>query len=166
MDDVAKRAGVGVGTVYRHFPTKEALVYALALELFTSLLAAAREALRDRGSVGGVHRPRCGPARELLASDRAFTEIAGEAEMPISAELQTEINDDLRRRSCGARRRRVTLRADLRARRHPDVHVRDRHGDRQAALLPGRLAAPPHARHRRAARGKRLAAAPDLDSGA
>jgi AcrR family transcriptional regulator len=26
MDDIAKRAGVGVGTVYRHFPTKSALI--------------------------------------------------------------------------------------------------------------------------------------------
>jgi AcrR family transcriptional regulator len=26
MDDIAARAGVGVGTVYRHFPTKQALV--------------------------------------------------------------------------------------------------------------------------------------------
>jgi AcrR family transcriptional regulator len=26
MDDVARRAGVGVGTVYRHFPTKAALI--------------------------------------------------------------------------------------------------------------------------------------------
>src|SRR4051794_2294618 len=26
MDDVARRAGVGIGTVYRHFPTKDLLV--------------------------------------------------------------------------------------------------------------------------------------------
>ncbi|MFD6451097.1 helix-turn-helix domain-containing protein, partial [Nocardia sp. NPDC060220] len=25
LDDIARRAGVGAGTVYRHFPTKEAL---------------------------------------------------------------------------------------------------------------------------------------------
>ncbi len=30
MPDVARRAGVGVGTVYRHFATKDALVEALA----------------------------------------------------------------------------------------------------------------------------------------
>src|SRR6201991_4974801 len=45
MDDVARRAGVGVGTVYRHFPTKEALVNALALDLFEKLVQGAREAL-------------------------------------------------------------------------------------------------------------------------
>jgi len=34
IDDVAAEAGVGVGTVYRHFPTKEALFSALVAEKF------------------------------------------------------------------------------------------------------------------------------------
>jgi len=28
IDEIARRAGVGAGTVYRHFPTKEALFHA------------------------------------------------------------------------------------------------------------------------------------------
>ena len=34
IDDVAREAGVGVGTVYRHFPTKDALIDALVAEKF------------------------------------------------------------------------------------------------------------------------------------
>jgi AcrR family transcriptional regulator len=34
MDDVARLAKVGVGTVYRHFPTKDALIEALVCEKF------------------------------------------------------------------------------------------------------------------------------------
>lgn len=37
MPDIARRAGVGVGTVYRHFPTKEALVEALARDHFARM---------------------------------------------------------------------------------------------------------------------------------
>src|SRR5690349_6428800 len=32
VDDIAKRAGVGIGTLYRHFPTKDALVAAMVVE--------------------------------------------------------------------------------------------------------------------------------------
>jgi AcrR family transcriptional regulator len=32
MDDVARAAGVGVGTLYRHFPTKDALVAAMVVD--------------------------------------------------------------------------------------------------------------------------------------
>jgi len=41
VDEVAARAGVGVGTMYRHFPTKEALFEAIVLTKLTDLLAAA-----------------------------------------------------------------------------------------------------------------------------
>jgi AcrR family transcriptional regulator len=45
IDDVAQRAGVGVGTVYRHFPTKEALIEAVAADGYQHLCDLAREAL-------------------------------------------------------------------------------------------------------------------------
>lgn len=43
VEDIARRAGVGVGTVYRHFPTKQALAEALMAERFDVLIANARE---------------------------------------------------------------------------------------------------------------------------
>jgi len=51
MDDVASRAGVGVGTVYRHFPTKEALMAELVRQKFRVFAAAARESHRRRVAV-------------------------------------------------------------------------------------------------------------------
>ena len=40
LRDIARRAGVGLGTLYRHFPSREALLEALLRETF--------DALRDR----------------------------------------------------------------------------------------------------------------------
>jgi AcrR family transcriptional regulator len=31
VDDIARRAGVGIGTLYRHFPTKDALIAAIVI---------------------------------------------------------------------------------------------------------------------------------------
>jgi AcrR family transcriptional regulator len=45
IDDVADAAGVGVGTVYRHFATKEALVRALADDHFAEKAEIAKRAL-------------------------------------------------------------------------------------------------------------------------
>ncbi len=43
LDEIARRAGVGAGTVYRHFPTKEALFEAAILDQVERITAHARE---------------------------------------------------------------------------------------------------------------------------
>jgi AcrR family transcriptional regulator len=43
IDEVARRAGVGVGTVYRHFPTKEALFEAIVVDRLEALVERAEE---------------------------------------------------------------------------------------------------------------------------
>jgi AcrR family transcriptional regulator len=45
IDEIARRAGVGVGTVYRRFPTKEALMQAITAQLMRDLVVLARDAL-------------------------------------------------------------------------------------------------------------------------
>lgn len=42
LDDIAEKAGVGAGTVYRHFPTKESLIQAVLLSRVESLADRAR----------------------------------------------------------------------------------------------------------------------------
>src|SRR3954452_12515157 len=44
MDEIARCAGVGVGTVYRRFPDKEVLIEALFEQRIDELVALAREA--------------------------------------------------------------------------------------------------------------------------
>ena len=45
MADIARRAGVGIGTLYRRYPSKEALVLQLCLDGMRQLEAVARTAL-------------------------------------------------------------------------------------------------------------------------
>jgi AcrR family transcriptional regulator len=74
MDDVAKRADVGVGTVYRHFPTKEALLNALTDELFAVIAVHTRTLLTLADPWEAFTRALWFGA-EKTAGDRAFTEI-------------------------------------------------------------------------------------------
>jgi len=54
LDEVARRAGVGVGTVYRRFPDKEALTDALFEERITALVDLAQQALADPDEWAGL----------------------------------------------------------------------------------------------------------------
>ena len=47
LNDVARRAGLGVGTVYRHFPTTEALLETVATPCLEALVNHGDEALQD-----------------------------------------------------------------------------------------------------------------------
>lgn len=47
IDEIARRAGVGAGTVYRHFPTKESLFQAIVTDRMTQLMDAARQMIAD-----------------------------------------------------------------------------------------------------------------------
>ncbi|TMK40910.1 MAG: TetR/AcrR family transcriptional regulator [Actinobacteria bacterium] len=77
MDDIAGCAKVGVGTVYRHFPTKEALVRALADDYFARQDELARAALEVRDPWEAFSGYIRGGAN-LLAENRALAETAAE----------------------------------------------------------------------------------------
>jgi AcrR family transcriptional regulator len=46
LEEIARRAGVGIGTLYRHFPTRQALLEAVYTDQVESLSARADELLR------------------------------------------------------------------------------------------------------------------------
>lgn len=54
METVAKEAGVGIGTLYRHFPTRAALVDAVYAEALDELEVAARRAESAASPVGAL----------------------------------------------------------------------------------------------------------------
>jgi AcrR family transcriptional regulator len=74
LDDIARHAGVGVGTVYRRFPDKEQLIDALFEDRLGEILQAASESLEIadpwQGLVHFLER-----ALELQAEDRALKEL-------------------------------------------------------------------------------------------
>jgi AcrR family transcriptional regulator len=47
VEEIARAAGVGAGTLYRRFPDREALIHAVALENLSSTLAEARAAVAE-----------------------------------------------------------------------------------------------------------------------
>lgn len=89
VEDIARRAGVGVGTVYRHFPTKDALVTALAEAHFERLAAIIEAALTERGDPWDVFAAAIWRAAEPAAADIAWCEIvAGDATAAIGGRLR------------------------------------------------------------------------------
>ncbi len=75
IDDVARRAGVGVGTVYRHFPTKEALLGELVRQKFRIFTANAEEALEQHGEPFEVFADLLRHNAEVCVRDSAIQRV-------------------------------------------------------------------------------------------
>jgi AcrR family transcriptional regulator len=97
MDDVARAAAVGVGTVYRHFPTKEALLEALAVDAFERITLIARENLASVAEPWEALTRTLWQGAEILAADRALAEVMAEVPgpVPIGLDMQRELNETM-----------------------------------------------------------------------
>lgn len=124
IDDIASRAGLGVGTVYRNFPTKEALLQALFVARMQPLIAAAREAVEadDPGEAFVAFMRRLG---DEFVNFKALAEVMTSSGMDLSA--KAEAAADLMRAG-EALLRRAQQAGDVR----PDVSIAD-----VAALMSG-----------------------------
>ena len=76
MPDIARAANVGVGTVYRHFPTKDHLIVALVADHFDRLADVAREALEAQDPWEGFSSL-IRFAAQIQADDRGLYEVMG-----------------------------------------------------------------------------------------
>lgn len=77
VEDIARRAGVGVGTLYRHFPTKDALVDALAEDHFDRLAETVEAALDEPGDGWERFVATIWRIAKTVAADIAWCEIVG-----------------------------------------------------------------------------------------
>jgi AcrR family transcriptional regulator len=55
VEEIARVAGVGMGTLYRRFPTKDALICALVHDVMSTILGLARESAEYRDGTGLEH---------------------------------------------------------------------------------------------------------------
>ncbi|MFJ3553136.1 TetR/AcrR family transcriptional regulator [Streptomyces sp. NPDC090114] len=89
MGEIAQRAGVAKGTVFRHFPSKDDLLAAITLRLLDGLVGTA-ERLLKADDAGAALREFMTAGVETLTADRAFCEVIGRPSLQ-HAEVRAEI---------------------------------------------------------------------------
>lgn len=137
MDEIANAAGVGVATVYRHFPNKAILVDAVLTSSFRDLTRAAEAALAapDPGEACFAYLRHTG---SVMARDRVLVAASRSLDTPRRPEVVQRLFDTVatllaRAQAVGAIRAEVTVdelpallagvgdAANLRGRPTPDV---------------------------------------------
>ena len=153
MDDIARRAGVGVGTLYRHFPTKDALTSELVKVKLTTFAARARakfeEDERPFESFADLLREQTEVMQADASQQRmifAMTKHAMEQVAPTAGELERGHAAPDRPRAGG---RRASLRGRGGRRSHAHVRAGQRNGRGRHRRHALRLAAHPRVHARR-----------------
>lgn len=104
MPEIARAANVGVGTVYRHFPTKDDLIAAIAIEHFDRLADRAREDLELQDPWEGFS-DLIRFATQIQADDRGLCEVMGSRSDVMDKAARAaglpELCDDLVKRAQG-----------------------------------------------------------------
>ena len=99
LDEIAKRAGVGPGTLYRHFPTREALMDAVMQAWVDLVETAAEKALANEGEprevLVGWFEAYVGLISSYKGSPAKLTSALGNPDSPIRTKCQvlTAAND-------------------------------------------------------------------------
>ncbi len=119
IDDVAQRASVGVGTVYRHFPTKEALMVELVRQKFRLFADNAREALASDGEPFAVFAELLHRNAEAAACDAAVQHAISGVGEHIWAQAEPE------RRELDALTEELIARAQRTGSMRPDIDSAD-----------------------------------------
>jgi AcrR family transcriptional regulator len=96
MNTIAREAGVGVGTVYRHFPTRQALLETVAAGAFQALVEEAQKAAAEpdpEHALEGLLRF----AVRLLATDRGFAALLAcpTFECPETLQMGTALGESI-----------------------------------------------------------------------
>jgi AcrR family transcriptional regulator len=112
VDDIARAAGVGVGTVYRHFPNKCDLLEALIQERFEGLADATREGIANPDPWQGFEGLMRYSA-EVMARDRALSEAMFERPEMMRAGAEGVGMPELLEELIVRARRQGTLRDDM-----------------------------------------------------
>jgi AcrR family transcriptional regulator len=97
LDEIARRAGVGPGTLYRHFPTKESLIEAVVNDRLRRL-SGEGAALRDAADPGGAFfgflnriAAEAAPKRDLFDALASAGVAVGPAVTATADDLRAEI---------------------------------------------------------------------------
>lgn len=142
LDDIAKRSGVGSGTLYRHFPTRQDLLEAVYVDSVEEIAARGFELLAGSGSPGDALREWLAALAEQMTVMKGLKGLLGSVVTDNSSSVISACSGTLKRAAgelLAAAQEAGAVRKDL----EPTELLRLVH----AAVTAAEMAAPDGTRH-------------------